>query len=104
MLCRFERSIFKSADGYCVFSYNTKDSAVPEAARNNRYFRDRLTHITAVGYHLPATDAVEVNLTGDWTPSKYGLQLSVQNCEEVVPKDKAGLIAYLSSGLIKGIG
>lgn len=104
MLCRFERSIFRSQDGYCVFSYNTKDSTVPDAARNNKYFRDRLIHITAVGYHLPATDAVEVNLLGDWTPSKYGLQLSVQNCEEVVPKDVSGIVAYLSSGLIKGIG
>ena len=103
MLCRFERSIFQSANGYCIFAYNTKDESVPPAARNN-YHRDKKIHITAVGYNLPATDAVDVDLNGSWQQSKYGLQLAVENFEQVMPQDTNGIVAYLSSGLIKGIG
>lgn len=103
MLCRFERSIFQSQNGYCVFSYVTKDDHVPAAARS-KFHHDNKIHITAVGYHLPATDAVDVELQGTWQQSKYGLQLLVERFETIAPQDNAGLIAYLSSGCIKGIG
>ena len=53
MKCRFERAVFQSASGYCVFSYNTLDESVPAAARTNRYYSDRKIHFTAVG---PAGD------------------------------------------------
>ena len=103
MLCRFERSIFQSQNGYCVFSYVTKDDHVPAAARS-KFHHDNKIHISAVGYHLPATDAVDVELQGTWQQSKYGLQLLVERFETIAPQDNAGLIAYLSSGCIKGIG
>lgn len=47
---------------------------------------------------------MEVELDGTWENSKHGLQLSVSMCKEVVPRDQAGILAYLSSGIIKGIG
>lgn len=103
MLCRFEHAIFQSTDGYCVFSYQTNDKAVPEEALNKTFYQSG-RHITAVGYHLPATDSIEVDLQGEWKRSKYGLQLSVAAFEEVRPTDISGITAYLSSGLIKGIG
>ncbi len=46
----------------------------------------------------------ESDLDGCWEKSKYGLQLSVERCVEIVPRTKDGITAYLSSGLIKGIG
>ena len=104
MLCRFERSIFQSGNGYCIFGYQTKDQSVPIEARSKNYFRDKKIHITAVGYNLPATDTIDVELTGTWKPSKYGLQLQVESFEQVMPQDTDGIIAYLSSGCIKGIG
>ena len=104
MLCKFERSIFQSANGYCVFGYNTRDESVPVAARSTQYHRDKKIHITAVGYNLPATDAIDVDLQGKWQPSKYGLQLIVDSFEQMLPQDTNGIVAYLSSGLIKGIG
>lgn len=103
MLCRFERSIFQSQNGYCVFSYVTKDTNVPEAARS-KFHHDNKIHITAVGYYLPATDAVDVELQGSWQQSRYGLQLMVDRFETIAPQNNEGLIAYLSSGCIKGIG
>ncbi len=104
MLCRFERAIFQSGNGYCVFGYNTRDESVPSAARSTVNHRDKKIHITAVGYNLPATDAIDVELTGSWQPSKYGLQLMVESFDQVLPKDTNGIVAYLSSGIIKGIG
>ena len=102
MLCRFNRVIFQSANGYCVFSYQTKDGSVPAAARSKNSQKGIL--ITAVGYGLPATDSVEVDLIGTWQQSNYGLQFAVEQFNQVLPTDTAGILAYLSSGLIKGIG
>lgn len=104
MLCKFERSIFQSPDGFCIFGYETQDADVPEAARNKQFYHDSKTHITAVGYNLPPTDSIDVDLTGSWKPSKYGLQLSVERCEQIAPTNATAIEAYLCSGLIKGIG
>ena len=51
-----------------------------------------------------ASNAVEVELEGIWENSKHGLQLSVSMCKEIVPTNQAGILAYLSSGVIKGVG
>ena len=104
MLCKFERSIFQSPEGFCIFGYTTQDPDVPEAAKNTRFYHDEKTHITAVGYHLPPTDAVDVDLTGNWKPSKYGLQLNVERCDQIIPTNAPAIEAYLSSGLITGVG
>ena len=94
MLCRYERTIFKSDKGFCIFAYSTSDESVPKEARNRSYYHDDKIHFTAIGYHLIATDAVEVELDGTWENSKHGLQLSVSMCKEVVPRDQAGILAY----------
>lgn len=104
MLCRFDRAIFQSDNGYCVFSYSTQDESVPKEARKNTFFSDDKIHFTAVGYHLVSTSVVEVELDGTWEQSKHGLQLSVTTCKQIVPTDQAGVLAYLSSGIIKGVG
>ena len=104
MLCRFDRAIFQSDNGYCVFSYCTQDESVPKEARKNSFFSDDKIHFTAVGYHLVSTNVVEVELDGTWEQSKHGLQMSVTTCKQIVPTDQAGVLAYLSSGIIKGVG
>ena len=104
MLCRFDRAIFQSDNGYCVFSYSTQDESVPKEARKNSFFSDDKIHFTAVGYHLVSTNVVEAELDGTWEQSKHGLQLSVTTCKQIVPTDQAGVLAYLSSGIIKGVG
>ena len=104
MLCRFDRAIFQSDNGYCVFSYSTQDESVPKEARKNSFFNDDKIHFTAVGYHLVSTNVGEVELDGTWEQSKHGLQLSVTTCKQIVPTDQAGVLAYLSSGIIKGVG
>lgn len=58
----------------------------------------------ATGYELPRTDAVELELDGEWKKGKYGMQLQVEQWHEIVPQTKSGVEGYLASGLIKGIG
>ena len=84
--------------------YSTQDESVPKEARKNTFFSDDKIHFTAVGYHLVSTNVVEVELDGTWEQSKHGLQLSVTTCKQIVPTDQAGVLAYLSSGIIKGVG
>lgn len=46
-----------------------------------------------------------VRLTGDWVehPS-FGVQFRAERCEHTLPEDADGILRYLSSGSIKGIG
>ena len=52
----------------------------------------------------PMTDAVDLELEGEWVNGKYGMQLQVEQWREIVPRTKEGVLSYLGSGLIKGIG
>ena len=42
-------------------------------------------------------------MEGDWENGSHGLQLKVDSFMEIVPRTKAGIIGYLSSGAIKGV-
>ena len=44
MLCRYERTIFKSDKGFCIFAYSTSDESVPKEARNRSYYHDDKIH------------------------------------------------------------
>ena len=59
MICRYERTIFKSSDGFCIFLYVTEDQTVPMEARRNSYQSSKKIHFSAIGHHLPETDTVE---------------------------------------------
>jgi exodeoxyribonuclease V alpha subunit len=104
MRCVYERTFYENHDnGYSVVCYATEDPSVPPAARS-KYSSGNIIRFTAVGYRLPATDAVDVELDGKWETGKYGMQFAVENFVELIPHTKEGIIGYLSSGLIKGIG
>ena len=92
------------ANRFCIISVKTADKEVPQEARSTRRYRDHLIRFVATGYELPRTDAVELELDGEWTKGKYGVQLQVEQWREIVPKTKDGVEGYLASGLIKGIG
>ncbi len=89
---------------YCVISVKTNDQSVPQQARSAFQHRDRLIRFTAVGYELPQTDRVSMILNGEWQNGKYGPQLQVESCEEIVPQTQEGVRGYLASRLIKGVG
>ena len=105
MRCRFYRKIYKKeSTGYCVYTYLTEDTGVPQAARS-RYFNGDGTVFSAVGVDLPSVEDMEVDLCGKWVKNpKYGLQLSVESYTEIRPQTVEGIKGYLASGMIKGIG
>jgi exodeoxyribonuclease V alpha subunit len=82
------RITFRSDDGYTVFSLQSKDRAV-----------------TCVGHFARLTVGDEIRLKGDWVVHpRYGKQFNVTGYEVVPPQTDEGLIRYLSSGLIPGVG
>ena len=95
---------YNPANKFCIVSVKTADQSVPAEARSNRRYKDHLIRFTAVGYEIPRTDAVELELDGEWAKGKYGVQLQVEQWREIVPRTKNGVEGYLASGLIKGIG
>lgn len=104
MRCRLNRKIFLSEqNGYTIAVYTTKDSSVPQAARNKYLASQNLIGFSAVGYNLPLTDQIELEMEGEWVDSDHGLQYKVESFMEIVPRTKEGIIGYLSSGAIKGI-
>lgn len=71
--------------------------------------RDAAGHVLdrfkAVGYCLPTSDKIKYRMEGRWSKSqKHGIQFEVERYEEVITPTKEGIIAYLASGQIKGVG
>ena len=92
------------ANRICIISVKTADKEVPLEARSTRRYRDHLIRFVATGYELPRTDAVDLELDGEWKQGKYGMQFQVEQWRQIVPRTKSGVEGYLASGLIKGIG
>ena len=104
MRCRYVRKKYQNEEnGYTVAVYQTEDITVPLAARDKYLASRNMIGFTAVGYSLPCTDEIELEMEGEWENSSYGLQFKVENFLEIVPRTKAGIVGYLSSGAIKGI-
>ena len=104
MRCRFKSKIFyNETNGYTIAAYWTEDTSVPLAVQNKS--SQGPYSITAIGYDLPMNDKVEVELEGNWVQNaQYGVQYQVESHMEVIPRTEEGIVGYLSSGAIKGIG
>ena len=104
-LCVYEHTLFYDQKSkYCAISVKTSDPNIPQQARSAYKHRDNLIRFVAVGYELPLTNKVSMELDGEWKSGKRGLQLQVQTCTEIVPQTTEGIKGYLSSRLIKGVG
>jgi len=104
LLCQFERLIYpqKTAaiqtNSYMIAIYRPCET-IRDTAGNT------ITQVKAVGYCLPTADTIRYELQGRWAKNpKHGVQFEVENYDEVIIPTKEGIIAYLTSGQIKGIG
>ena len=103
MLCQFERVIFPrdaaaSTSGFMIAVYKPCGTLRDAAGR-------MLDNFKAVGYCLPTSNKVKYRMEGRWTKNaKHGLQYEVERYEEVITPSKEGIITYLASGQIRGIG
>ena len=91
-----ENIVFRNEDTqYVVARFRLNDSG--------RLFRDDLATIVGV---LPGIHTGELlSVEGEWeSDPRYGRQLHVTSFIQRLPASTEGMIRYLSSGLIKGIG
>ena len=104
MVCEFQRLIYPhSAVGLDAGSYMIALYAPCEKIRDTE---GRLMgSVKAVGYGLPLTANLRYKMHGHWNETaKHGMQFEVDTYEEVIFPTKAGIIAYLTSGQIEGVG
>lgn len=101
MLCEFKRVIYPptpSPGSYMVATYHPCEKVLGLDGKE-------LSQVTAVGYCLPTAENLRFEMEGRWRKNaKYGYQFEMESYNEVLVPTKAGVIAYLSSGQIKGIG
>lgn len=104
MLCQFEKLIYPSniaavgINSYMIALYRQCEKILDTSG-------NRVTQVKAVGYCLPTADNLRYEIQGHWSKNpKHGVQYEVESYEEVIVPSKEGIIAYLSSGQIKGIG
>ena len=89
---------FNEANKYCVLRLKTADDMIPADAKSPYRYSDHLIRFTAVGYDLPRTNAIQMELDGVWQNGKYGCQLQVEHWREIVPPTLEGIRGYLASG------
>lgn len=102
MRCKFQRVIYPkdgttSDNGFMIVLYRPL-ARVPDA------HGEPMDAIKAVGHYLPTAEDIDYDLQGQWTRGKHGIQYQVDTYEELVPPTREGIVRYLASGLIKGIG
>lgn len=104
MRCQYINKIYRNEENeFTIAVYRTIDTSVPMSARD-RYLSSRnVIGFTAVGYNLPLTDQIEVEMEGHWQSGNYGMQYQVESFMEIVPRTKEGIIGYLASGALKGV-
>lgn len=104
MLCEFDRLIYPQsitavdASSYMIALYHPCEK-IKDSTGNT------VTQVKAVGYCLPISSNLRYDMFGHWSKNpKFGIQFEVESYNEVIIPTKEGIIAYLSSGQIKGIG
>ena len=104
MLCEFQKLIYpKTKVGLTAGSYMIALYTPCEKLRDKQ--GHLLGSVKAVGYGLPLSANLRYKMQGSWNDdAKHGLQFEVQTYEEVINPTKSGIIAYLTSGQISGVG
>ncbi len=104
MVCEFQKLIYPSSasmvevGSYMVALYRPCEKVMDSAGNAVR-------EVKAVGYCLPVAANLRYDIKGHWSSNpSHGLQFEVEKYEEVIVPSKEGIVAYLSSGQIKGIG
>ena len=68
------------------------------------YVQTGAEYITVVGYMPYIAEGESVSVTGSWTfHAEYGAQFKANYYEKNMPKEKAEILKYLASGVIKGV-
>ena len=103
MLCQFDKLLYPRVADATTVDYMIAIYRPLEIIRDSD--GDMLSQVKAVGYCLPIAEKVRYRLNGRWAKHpRHGLQFEVEGYEEVISHTKEGIIGYLASGQIKGVG
>lgn len=95
MRLKYKRTIYESPQkNYYVASYEPVDQ-IMGLAKNE---------VVCVGAVLPLSFGIIYDVTGHWKSGKYGPQFEVTTFKEMIVPSRDGIVGYLSSGQIRGIG
>lgn len=87
---KFKYNKYENGNGYCIYSYKDMDSKKV---------------ITCLGNYLPKYEDVIFEFSGEWKHKEpYGLGFHVHSYKEIIENSLDSIVAYLSCGIIKGIG
>lgn len=104
LLCQFEKMIYPSGTG-AVDAASFMIALYRPCEKLKDSSGNTITQIKAVGYCLPTASNMRYEMRGHWRKDpKYGIQYDVEGYEEQIIPTREGIVAYLSSGQIKGIG
>lgn len=103
--CKFLRSIYSNKDkpdddGYRVFLYKCLSPEPGITMPKDNTF-------VAYGYFLTEISSAIYTLDGDWVESKkkdQGKQFKISSFHEEIPATKDGILGFLKSNAIKGVG
>lgn len=94
-----KKILYENEDnGFCIATLVIINAEAGELPEN---FNE--SSISIKGY-FPCREDMEINISGKLSYFKGKPQIEVENFSEVLPLTKVGIISYLSSGLISGIG
>lgn len=107
ILCKYHSTVFPREkqiedSGYRVLNYEVisfKDEPIMQQLDLKKG-----SIITGVGYFLSDVPFASYELSGDFKKEKYGWQYHIKTFHEIIESNKRGIIAFLTSSLIKGCG
>lgn len=104
MLCSFKKLIYPKtiaaaqSGSYTIAIYTMHEKMIDS-------HQNQILEAKVVGYYLPTIEGIRIDMTGEWQKNaKYGAQFVMNGYKEIIAPTKQGIVSYLSSGLIKGIG
>ena len=84
-----------------VTFHNSENGYIVARVRPN----DGKEAVTFVGYLNSPLIGEELRFKGDWTKHpKFGRQFQFSSCERILPTSTDGILRFLSSGAIRGVG
>lgn len=95
------RVYYSEQTGYSVVVYKTNDPIPLQAVSE---YCGTMPCFKAAGRQLPDTEGLLAELDGEWKENRYGWQMQVSTFRTFLPKTREGIVGYLSSRLVKGLG
>ena len=105
MRCRFKHKIFQNEEnGYTIAIFTTQDTSVPLSARDKYLASRNIIGFSAIGFGLPLTDEIELEMEGRWGERRAWNSVSGGKFHGGCTTDKEGILGYLSCGSLKEVG